>query len=61
MRARTHRVVCAEKLLKMLILPALSLLSLPSIKACAIRVPGQRALAGARFRIPQTDRPVIAA
>ena len=45
----------------MLILPALSLLSLPSIKACAIRVPGQRALAGARFRIPQTDRPVIAA
>ena len=61
MRASTIRVVLSGKLLKQLVLYLLTLLRLPSTKKHGVPMPAQRALAGARFHIPKTDRPVLAA
>jgi len=62
MRARTIRVVFAAKLLEKLILHALlDHLVYVALKLLPEPVPGQRALAGTRSGIPQTDRSVIAA
>ena len=50
--ARTIRVVFAAKLLEKLILHALRLLSLPSIKTLSVPVPAQGRYALTRLRVP---------
>ncbi len=59
--ARTIRVAFAAKLLKTQCSMHLVYLVDLVLKLLPVPVSGQHALAGARFRIPQTDRLVLAA